>query len=128
MHLGIVAAAVFFLNIPFGYWRANVPRRSAAWFLAIHLPIPVIVILRLYSGIGFVWFSYPVLVGTFFIGQLFGGRLKLWLAGCEPARGSSCIFRDVAGEKLQKEPDCSSCTPKTGGIKKQEKQAVCEDR
>lgn len=96
MPLSGVAVAVFILNLPFGYWRANVPKRSAVWFLAVHLPIPFIVLLRLYSGIGFAWFSYPVLIGTFFLGQFAGGRLKLWLVNKGPAWGSSCVFKDAA--------------------------------
>ncbi|MEW6183238.1 MAG: hypothetical protein AB1500_08685 [Bacillota bacterium] len=129
MHLDVVAAAVFFINIPFGYWRANVPRRSTCWFLAIHLPIPAIVMLRVHSGIGFVWFSYPILLGTYFFGQLFGGRLKLWLAGCGPARGSSCIAGALlpsvtqAGDESQEEPGCACRARNTESVNK----AVCKE-
>lgn len=79
MPLTGLALVVFLLNIPFGYWRTSVPKYSWRWALAIHLPIPVVVLLRILSGIGFMPVSYPVLVGAFFLGQFTGGRLKLWL-------------------------------------------------
>ncbi len=34
------------LNLPFGAWRATVKRFSLQWFLSIHLPIPLILLLR----------------------------------------------------------------------------------
>ena len=79
MPIGLLALAVFLLNIPFGYWRTSVPKFSWRWLLAIHLPIPAVVLLRVLSGIGFVPASYPVLAGAFFLGQYTGGRLKVWL-------------------------------------------------
>ena len=63
--LTIIALLVFILNIPFGYWRANVKRFSSQWFLAIHLPVPFIIALRILSGIGFAWYTYLFLVGAF---------------------------------------------------------------
>lgn len=75
MKLFLVAAAVFLLNLPFGYWRARVPTRSRQWFLAIHLPVPFVIALRVLSGLGWQLASFPVLVGAFFLGQFVGGRL-----------------------------------------------------
>lgn len=75
MHLfaiGIVAVLVFLLNIPFGYWRAGVRKFSVQWFLSIHIPIPVIVFLRIKSNIGFAWYTYPIIVAAFFFGQRLG--------------------------------------------------------
>ncbi len=66
--LAIIAILVFVLNIPFGYWRANVKRFSSQWFLAIHIPVPFIVALRIFSGIGFAWYTYVFLVGAFLPG------------------------------------------------------------
>ena len=76
MRLFLVALAVFLINLPFGYWRARVPTRSPQWFLAIHLPVPAVVALRLFSGLGWQFVSFPVLVGAFFLGQFVGGRLR----------------------------------------------------
>ena len=90
----IIAILVFILNIPFGYWRANVKRFSTQWFLAIHIPVPFIVALRLLSGIGFGWHTYLFLVGAFFLGQQFGSRLMKWVhALCH--QDSSCLVMDL---------------------------------
>lgn len=70
--LALAALLVFILNLPFGYWRANTKKFSLFWFLAIHLPIPLVVLIRIKSNIGFVWYSYPIMVGAFFLGQRVG--------------------------------------------------------
>lgn len=75
MKLLAVAAATFLINIPFGYWRSQESARSRRWFLAIHLPVPLVVALRVLSGLGFQFASIPVVAGAFFLGQYVGGRL-----------------------------------------------------
>lgn len=74
--LWAVAGCVFALNLPFGYWRAGVPRFSRAWFLAVHLPVPAAVALRLLFRIGWHPAALAVLVAAFCLGQLCGGRLR----------------------------------------------------
>jgi F0F1-type ATP synthase membrane subunit a len=76
--LGEVALAVLVLNLPFGFWRAGLRRFSLSWLLAIHAPVPVIVGLRILSGLGWQLSSVPVLVAAFFAGQFLGGRLRQW--------------------------------------------------
>ena len=76
MRLLLVALAVFVINLPFGYWRAGVPKLSRQWFLAVHLPVPAVIALRIFSGLGWQLISFPVLVGAFFLGQLVGGKLR----------------------------------------------------
>lgn len=76
MGLWTVAAIVFALNVPFGYWRARTRKFSPAWFLAIHLPIPLIVLLRVYSGLGFKLSTFPLMLAAYFIGQFLGARLR----------------------------------------------------
>lgn len=71
----IVAAIVVLLNIPFGMWRISVPTFSFQWFLAVHFPVPLIIALRYYSGIGFAFYTYFFLVGAFFGGQRLGAIL-----------------------------------------------------
>jgi hypothetical protein len=71
-----VAAATLVLNLPFGFWRAGVPKYSPAWFLAVHAPVPLIVGLRLAAGLGWRLSTFPVLVGAFFGGQFLGGRIR----------------------------------------------------
>jgi len=90
----VISSLVFLLNIPFGYWRANVKRFTTQWFLAIHIPVPFIVALRLLSGIGFSWYSYVFLVAGFFLGQKFGSTIMKWVhKGCH--QESSCLVMDL---------------------------------
>ena len=90
----LISILVFILNIPFGYWRANVKRFSTQWFLAIHIPVPFIVALRLFSGIGFSWYTYVFLVGGFFLGQQLGSLLIKWVhQHCY--QESSCLVMDL---------------------------------
>lgn len=88
-----VASLVFVFNVPFGYWRNNVKKFSFHWFLAIHLPVPFIIIARIYSGIGFHWVTYVFLVAAFFFGQFSGG--KLLLSRKRNHHVSSCLVMDL---------------------------------
>ncbi len=76
MGLWTVALLVFLINLPFGYWRASARKRSAQWFLALLIPVPPVIALRIYSGPGFKLMSFPVIVGAFFLGQFVGGKLR----------------------------------------------------
>ena len=77
----LVALAVCLLNIPFGYWRASVRKFSWQWILAIHLPVPIVVLLRIYSGLGWQLLTFPIIIGAFFLGQFSGAKLRGALAG-----------------------------------------------
>ncbi len=72
-----MALAVFVLAFPFGFWRVKVPFKSKEWFMAIHIPVLFIIILRLmnrfYFQIPFSWFSLVFNFTAFFLAQ--------WLAG-----------------------------------------------
>ncbi|MGQ7870104.1 hypothetical protein [Sunxiuqinia sp. sy24] len=72
MTIVLVALAVFVLNIPFGYLRSKHKKFSFMWWLYIHIPVPFVVLLRIYSDIGFAFYTYPILIGAFFAGQLIG--------------------------------------------------------
>jgi hypothetical protein len=72
----LVASAVVLLNMPFGYWRAGVRKLSLPWFVAVHAPVPLVIALRLVSGMGFKLWTYPLMVGAYFTGQFLGGRLR----------------------------------------------------
>ncbi len=74
--LWALALAVLVLNLPFGFWRAGVKRFSPPWFVAVHAPVPVVVLLRVISGLGWHLASFPVLVGAFFTGQILGGAMR----------------------------------------------------
>ena len=87
MGLWTVALLVFLINLPFGYWRASVRKFSTQWFLAVHLPVPLVIALRIYSGLGFKLISFPVIIGAFFLGQFVGGRVRNIIQGRGPGRG-----------------------------------------
>lgn len=72
--LTLLTAAAFILNLPFGYFRANTKKFSLMWFLYIHLPIPLIFILR--TSAGFSIKVIPVIVAGAVLGQIIGGRLN----------------------------------------------------
>ena len=82
--LAAVAAAVLVMNLPCGYWRAEVRRFSLSWFLAVHGPVPVVVALRVLAGISLSLTTLPVLVGAYFGGQMLGARIR---RGREGGRG-----------------------------------------
>ena len=84
MSLWSVALLVFLLNLPFGYWRASSKKFSRQWMLAIHLPVPLVIALRVFSGLGWKPLSFPVLIGAFFLGQFVGGKVRLLISGKGP--------------------------------------------
>jgi len=72
----IAAASVVVLNLPFGFWRAGVRKFTPSWILAVHAPVPLVIGVRLASGLGWHLATFPVLVGAFFTGQFVGGKLR----------------------------------------------------
>ncbi len=94
MKLALIAIIVFVINIPFGYWRANVKKLSAQWFLSIHIPIPFVVLLRIYGDIGFALYTYPIMVFAFFGGQFFGKYIFNLFRKKERAL-TSCMAMDL---------------------------------
>ncbi len=73
-----VAIAVLVLNLPFGYLRAGFRRYGLAWFLAVHVPVPLVVGLRILSRLGWQPITFPILIGAYLAGQFAGGRLRAW--------------------------------------------------
>ena len=95
MNLWSVAALVVVLNLPFGYWRANADKFSRPWFLAVHLPVPFVIALRISSGLGWHFITFPVMIGAFFAGQYLGGILHgLMKQARTPV--TACLVMDVA--------------------------------
>ena len=78
-HVVIVALLTFVVNIPFGYWRAKTKKLSKEWFLAIHLPVPLIVIFRLLMGVHLNILAVAVFVTAFFLGQRLGILLNRYV-------------------------------------------------
>ncbi len=70
----LVALAAVVLNLPMGYWRASTRKFTWQWFLAIHLPIPLIFLLR--QGMGLSMGFIPLMFACAIVGQLAGGRVR----------------------------------------------------
>lgn len=66
--------AVFLINLPFGYLRSNATKFSRQWMMAVHIPVPFVFLLRIFSG--FNWTVIPLLVLSDIAGQIAGGKLR----------------------------------------------------
>jgi len=95
MNLIILLVFIIIINIPFGYWRANVKRFSLQWFLAIHLPVLLIILLRISSGIVLEPISFAILILAFFSGQLVGKKIfeRMRISSMVPL--TSCLVMDI---------------------------------
>lgn len=90
----ILSIVVLALNIPFGYWRANVKKLSTQWILAIHIPVLIVITLRILVSVGFAWYTFVFLVTAFFLGQSLGAYIHKKLEKrCNDT--TSCLFMDM---------------------------------
>jgi hypothetical protein len=64
------------VNLPFGCWRAGSRKWSWQWFLAIHLPVLLMVGTRLALRIPFRPALLPGYVLAFIAGQYLGAQLR----------------------------------------------------
>ena len=87
----IISVFIILLNIPFGFWRANVRRFSFQWYLAIHLPVPIIILMRIILDIGWHWSTYVAFILSFSLGQYLGGLLQKRYLRKYPEGISSCL-------------------------------------
>ncbi|HBR16691.1 MAG: hypothetical protein A3G39_09460 [Deltaproteobacteria bacterium RIFCSPLOWO2_12_FULL_43_16] len=69
--LFILILIALILNLPFGYLRSTVRKFSLSWFLYIHIPIPVVILMRLW--LGFSYKAIPLILIGSMTGQLLGG-------------------------------------------------------
>lgn len=107
MNILSVASLVFVLNLPFGYWRANVRKFSRPWFLSVHAPVPLVIALRVFSGLGWQWITFPIMIGAFFFGQIAGSGLHSLRSSRSGSPVSSCLVLDLMGNK-RKRPKAGS--------------------
>jgi len=84
------------INIPFGYWRAHAKKRGRRkeWFAAIHVPVVLLIIVRLALGVQS-WALIPLNMLAFFTGQLLGGRLHNTLDPRCPQGAGRNLLRDL---------------------------------
>ena len=95
MKLALISLITFLLNLPFGYWRDNVKKFSLQWILAIHVAVIFVIIERIFSGIGFAFITYPVVIGSFFLGQYLGGRIHRYFKKNNICSATSCLVMDL---------------------------------
>lgn len=84
---------VILVNIPFGYWRANVQKLSPQWFFAVHLPVPLVAYLRHNNDFGMIAITIPLFVISYFYGQFLGGRVSIAMR--RYGRVTSSLFHDL---------------------------------
>lgn len=88
----IVSLFILLLNIPFGFWRANVRRFSLQWYLAIHIPVPLIILMRVFLELGWHWSTYVLFILAFTLGQFLGGLVHKRYLNQYTDGISSCLF------------------------------------
>ena len=90
MTVALIALFIFLLNLVFGYWRSNTKKLSVAWFLSIHLPVPIAILSRVIF-LGWNWALVPIFVGVFAGGQFAGGKVRNVLSKNHGPLGSFLI-------------------------------------
>lgn len=80
MKLLLALALVWLANLPFGYWREGLARLSPAWFVAIHAPVPLVVLIREWLGLDWRLVTLPLFFAAYFLGQWLGGRMRRKMA------------------------------------------------
>jgi hypothetical protein len=95
MTLIIASILILLFNLPFGYWRENVKKLSLQWFLSIHIPIPFIILARIFTNLGFQWYTYFFTITAFVAGQYSGKLIYKNLKEKNSDMVSSIIFVDL---------------------------------
>jgi hypothetical protein len=83
--------ATIIINLPFGYLRGGLQKFSPCWFIAIHAPVPLVILIREFHKLELTWALAPFLLGSYFIGQFLGK--KLWKVMPFWKRQFSCVFK-----------------------------------
>jgi hypothetical protein len=99
MNILLLTLFTLTINIPFGYWRANVRKFSLQFFLAIHLSIPFIVLFRIFIGSGFEPITFFFTVPAFFLGQMSGSKIYSFRKIKDAQPLTSCLVMDLVRVK-----------------------------
>jgi len=94
MKLALVLITILLINIIFGYWRSSTRRLSVQWVMAIHIPVPIAIGLRL-ALLGWSWALLPAFVAAFAAGQFIGDKIRHYWAKRQNVRLSSFLVRDL---------------------------------
>ncbi|WP_297507954.1 hypothetical protein [Thermococcus sp.] len=103
--LGLIVT--FIVNIPFGFWRAHAKRtgNKVEWALAVHLPVPLVVLMRYLAGLSWNLEGAPLIltfVLAYFLGQRTGGRLysSAHERGLNPGRSITVLWSGNVEEAI----------------------------
>lgn len=75
----LIGATALAVNLPLGYARGGYRRFSFAWFVCVHLSVPLIAYLRLANHVT-AW-AIPAFLACAVLGQIGGGRFRRILRG-----------------------------------------------
>ncbi len=72
----LAALGTFVVNLPFGWMRESTRKFSVGWFLAVHAPVPMVMLIRRAAGVSLGWRTLPALLLSYFLGQAVGARVR----------------------------------------------------
>lgn len=72
----VVLAAVIVVTLPFGFYRAHTDKFSLRWFLAIHVPVIFVFLIRFGSHLSYAFI--PLTFVAFTAAQLLGAWAGRW--------------------------------------------------
>ena len=70
------ALGTVLVNLPFGWFREGTRKFSVGWFVAIHAPVPLVILIRRQAGVSLALGTLPFLLLAYFVGQAAGARLR----------------------------------------------------
>jgi hypothetical protein len=70
----VIGTAALAVNLPLGYAREGCRKFSAAWFVYVHLSVPLIAYLRLANHVT-AW-AIPAFLACAVLGQISGGKVR----------------------------------------------------
>lgn len=71
----LICIVCFVINLPFGMFRSRVQSYSILWFLSIHAPIPIAVIVRKSANLS--WYYIFIFIVFSIAGQIIGKKFAL---------------------------------------------------
>jgi hypothetical protein len=79
-----VLVAVVVVTLPFGFYRAYTRKMSLRWFLAIHLPVILVVVARVEAHLPYMFIPFTCL--AFASAQFLGAKAGRWWIRRHPAQ------------------------------------------
>ena len=76
MRIAVVLVIVLLVTLPFGFYRAYTRKLSLRWFLAIHVPVIFVFLVRVESHLSYAFIPFTCL--AFATAQILGSRAGRW--------------------------------------------------